>query len=121
MSVSHIADGNSRGYVQIGNNWATGSEILVVDGRTSRVGIGTNDPLEALHVNGNILGAEASSLIKDIITDASYESKAFYNPETFNAFAGADQWATIALTNVCLLYTSPSPRDGLLSRMPSSA
>ena len=23
--------------------------------------------------------------------------------------------------NCCLLYTSPSPRDGLLSRMPSSA
>ena len=26
-----------------------------------------------------------------------------------------------ALHDVCLLYTSPSPRDGLLSRMPSSA
>ena len=25
------------------------------------------------------------------------------------------------LSKVCLLYTSPSPRDGLLSRMPSSA
>ena len=25
------------------------------------------------------------------------------------------------LYNYCLLYTSPSPRDGLLSRMPSSA
>ena len=25
------------------------------------------------------------------------------------------------LLNACLLYTSPSPRDGLLSRMPSSA
>ena len=24
-------------------------------------------------------------------------------------------------TECCLLYTSPSPRDGLLSRMPSSA
>ena len=24
-------------------------------------------------------------------------------------------------TKACLLYTSPSPRDGLLSRMPSSA
>ena len=23
--------------------------------------------------------------------------------------------------SICLLYTSPSPRDGLLSRMPSSA
>ena len=27
----------------------------------------------------------------------------------------------IAWLSVCLLYTSPSPRDGLLSRMPSSA
>ena len=27
----------------------------------------------------------------------------------------------IALSPICLLYTSPSPRDGLLSRMPSSA
>ena len=28
---------------------------------------------------------------------------------------------SIELPNTCLLYTSPSPRDGLLSRMPSSA
>ena len=27
----------------------------------------------------------------------------------------------LALSQDCLLYTSPSPRDGLLSRMPSSA
>ena len=27
----------------------------------------------------------------------------------------------IAERKLCLLYTSPSPRDGLLSRMPSSA
>ena len=26
-----------------------------------------------------------------------------------------------AIGDACLLYTSPSPRDGLLSRMPSSA
>ena len=25
------------------------------------------------------------------------------------------------INDICLLYTSPSPRDGLLSRMPSSA
>ena len=31
-----------------------------------------------------------------------------------NAVAWADAY-------ICLLYTSPSPRDGLLSRMPSSA
>ena len=27
----------------------------------------------------------------------------------------------VILVSSCLLYTSPSPRDGLLSRMPSSA
>ena len=27
----------------------------------------------------------------------------------------------VGVNNACLLYTSPSPRDGLLSRMPSSA
>ena len=27
----------------------------------------------------------------------------------------------VDIAGICLLYTSPSPRDGLLSRMPSSA
>ena len=30
-------------------------------------------------------------------------------------------WKKVAAPKACLLYTSPSPRDGLLSRMPSSA
>ena len=34
---------------------------------------------------------------------------------------GADLNNKDALNEDCLLYTSPSPRDGLLSRMPSSA
>ena len=29
--------------------------------------------------------------------------------------------AVLGMPDRCLLYTSPSPRDGLLSRMPSSA
>src|SRR5665647_3898037 len=33
----------------------------------------------------------------------------------------ADGGRTIERFRCCLLYTSPSPRDGLLSRMPSSA
>ena len=31
------------------------------------------------------------------------------------------QKGSIVVDGTCLLYTSPSPRDGLLSRMPSSA
>ena len=33
----------------------------------------------------------------------------------------ADKVVRASGWNACLLYTSPSPRDGLLSRMPSSA
>ena len=36
----------------------------------------------------------------------------------------SDSWLlsfAISVVMACLLYTSPSPRDGLLSRMPSSA
>ena len=33
----------------------------------------------------------------------------------------ADDWVYEKDGKICLLYTSPSPRDGLLSRMPSSA
>ena len=34
---------------------------------------------------------------------------------------GRGECVPYARYNDCLLYTSPSPRDGLLSRMPSSA
>ena len=38
-----------------------------------------------------------------------------------NAFTGGGGGGGFSVYNPCLLYTSPSPRDGLLSRMPSSA
>ena len=36
-------------------------------------------------------------------------------------YAVAERVRALGWEQVCLLYTSPSPRDGLLSRMPSSA
>ena len=41
----------------------------------------------------------------------------------FFRMGAAWTWGTgiVLLYVICLLYTSPSPRDGLLSRMPSSA
>ena len=45
---------------------------------------------------------------------AFFFGKAYIQPS-------APRLGSIALGDCCLLYTSPSPRDGLLSRMPSSA
>ena len=54
----------------------------------------------------------------DDITE--FENQGFYEKQItrrdFNLMAGG-----AAISIACLLYTSPSPRDGLLSRMPSSA
>ena len=44
-------------------------------------------------------------------------NRAFFDAEG-NPIVAAQQ---VAGLSPCLLYTSPSPRDGLLSRMPSSA
>ena len=58
---------------------------------------------------------------------SGYTDQIILTPSDFTTTAGN----TTTLVNVpvkegdvidgCLLYTSPSPRDGLLSRMPSSA
>ena len=58
-------------------------------------------------------------------------SLAAHQPDTMRQLTFADLWAaatapdthaeTIAKICSCLLYTSPSPRDRSLSRMPSSA
>ena len=42
-----------------------------------------------------------------------------YLPELSMAVSGI--FEGVREVKICLLYTSPSPRDGLLSRMPSSA
>ena len=46
------------------------------------------------------------------------ETEAFADPELsrFDLIV-----PVFTMSKICLLYTSPSPRDGLLSRMPSSA
>ena len=59
------------------------------------------------------------------ITDQEIEELVKIVSEEINDLSGTiiktDIWGLKKLSYPCLLYTSPSPRDGLLSRMPSSA
>ena len=61
---------------------------------------------------------------KDLIANFIKEK---YNREVDEWFIDDGVSGTVPIlernhqTHPCLLYTSPSPRDGLLSRMPSSA
>ena len=61
------------------------------------------------------------------VTEASLQDalgQTGYAPDAIATVADKAEFAAFqafARTRNCLLYTSPSPRDGLLSRMPSSA
>ena len=107
---------SSGNYLRIDSQHSTANAAIIFSGNdatteymriasTGNVGIGTSNVTEKLvvdgnvKVKGNIIGVEAGTIIKDVITDQSYEGAAFYNPETLNAFAGADKWATISVTN----------------------
>ena len=51
----------------------------------------------------------------------NHESVLFYDLLNHGQSIGGFKKLSFDMYNNCLLYTSPSPRDGLLSRMPSSA
>ena len=70
-----------------------------------------------------------SSLALNVLSKQRHFSEQNSNKvsrQTFKILVAANtQLSTVSILNstseTCLLYTSPSPRDGLLSRMPSSA
>ena len=54
----------------------------------------------------------------EIVINKAFDEKEMVNAQTKGEIRDA---VTEALARLCLLYTSPSPRDGRISRMPSSA
>ena len=75
------------------------------------------DPLECTnHCAKNLPDALA-------VLAAAPRGALLHAPDTYmNKLCGSKELiGKLSLSNSCLLYTSPSPRDGLLSRMPSSA
>ena len=75
--------------------------------------------LIATDLQGQEVSSAVITLFELELPDGSF---VFFHPGT-NSSIGSVQFRnkTTTTPNTCLLYTSPSPRDGLLSRMPSSA
>ena len=93
------------------------SELIIVEGDSAAgpAKAGRNSANTAiLPLRGKVVNAGKATL-KQVLDNA--EAQAEYE-------AGRREWNRRnkeGFNNACLLYTSPSPRDGLLSRMPSSA
>ena len=69
-------------------------------------------PLHVGHGRGAAFGSVLASILK--ATGHQVDEEYYVNDQ-------GRQTEILSLSVCCLLYTSPSPRDGLLSRMPSSA
>ena len=67
--------------------------------------------------DGNIDRDEVEEIVVDALTGAFMPLR----PTSVQSWDGVDDTSVEVKYKICLLYTSPSPRDGLLSRMPSSA
>ena len=74
-----------------------------------------------------LIGAHISPLLNSNVTDESDSTrtrKLLMHRREINKISVLIKekgQTLVPLSMYCLLYTSPSPRDGLLSRMPSSA
>ena len=81
--------------------------------------------VEARDANGNPLdGGGASFVVLARAVEGTYDPTTIARASTqarVVVTAPAPEDRRDGRYNTCLLYTSPSPRDGLLSRMPSSA
>src|SRR5680860_1452769 len=64
-----------------------------------------------------IINPNAVSIAKEL--DEEYQKTKVLRPLHGIPLIVKDNFNTKNITTTCLLYTSPSPRDGLLSRMPS--
>ena len=77
----------------------------------------------------NVLGDSITLRLTAEQTDGKYSVAEFATPGGVGQPPHTHDWdetylvleGELNLNINCLLYTSPSPRDGLLSRMPSSA
>ena len=96
------------------------SRVAMVNNRVSPI---VDAELEDFLVN-RALNLRATTDKRDVYSGAEFVIVATptdYDPET-NAFNTSTVDEVVAdVVNICLLYTSPSPRDRTRSRMPSSA
>ena len=73
-----------------------------------------------------VLKVSVGDTVKFVATDPAHNSASVFTPPGATVWKGAmNEEISITIDKpgvyICLLYTSPSPRDATLSRMPSSA
>ena len=91
------------------NLFSVKESVVLISGSSRGIGLELARGFLEQEAKVSILSENAEEL-----SDALEELQKTYSDRVYGVFCDVRSFA-------CLLYTSPSPRDGLLSRMPSSA
>ena len=90
-------------------------ELFALDGKK------TNLSLNDVQRRNRIAKLLSDWGLINVVEEERIEDLAPLNQIKVLSFKEKDEWSLESKYNICLLYTSPSPRDKRQSRMPSSA
>ena len=118
-----IARASGRGPTELGGFLDIGADFAIYGGVIAALGYAEPDArvaalvvLVAYYLNGAAVLTWSGFAQNQ---NANPDGRAISAPVAFAE--GTETIVAYVIFFICLLYTSPSPRDGLLSRMPSSA
>ena len=123
VTTDYVVNGSAKAWVNLdGTGTATIRGSLNLSGLVDD-GVGEytiNFSNNMGNANYSVSGSAKNTVNALIASNNAFtSSNAEISSNTTTAFGDNSQLC--ASLHICLLYTSPSPRDGLLSRMPSSA
>ena len=97
------------------------NKAIMTTVKTGKVLFGASDTLKTAKAGKAKLIVMAANCPKDVREDIEYYSKLSNIPIIIYNGTSIDLGVACGKPFICLLYTSPSPRDRQKSRMPSSA
>ena len=110
-----------KSHAQGGEKFAVGGRVVELEGGEAVI----NKRSTAMFRNQlsamNAAGGGVKFADGGLMNLPSFAQSQFNAVGQQNMMGAIGQGSRVVVVEACLLYTSPSPRDGLLSRMPSSA
>ena len=114
-----VAGSGQEGLAQIGDH--TFDVVLLDLALPDKNGMDVLAEIRLLHPEQAVIMITAYGTVENAVRAMQSGATNFVQKPWDNEKLLADVRSAVARQKACLLYTSPSPRDGLLSRMPSSA
>ena len=119
LSMAEISQADAKQYDRQIRLWGAQAQQRLSESRVLLIGLSSLGAEVAKNIV--LAGIKSLCIFDPTLVAAKDSSNVFLFRPTDHGSRASDVFFVPYPASSCLLYTSPSPRDGLLSRMPSSA